>query len=147
MGFNMGNDFFVLLYFIEYVTKTMMIIINRLGLPQSWGIPRVRWMVFVNGKIPSFKMDDDLGGTPMTQESPIFTFKSFVIRRSSRTSSIYHSWCPITKCSTCHTYCLHPHFCPKPFLKFYWSSVQNPSWLMISSGIILPNILGITIVQ
>ena len=32
-GFNMGNDFFVLLYFIEYVTKTMMIIINRLGLP------------------------------------------------------------------------------------------------------------------
>ena len=27
------------------------------------------------------------------------------------------------------------------------SSVQNPCWLMISSGIVLPNMLGITIIQ
>ena len=30
---------------------------------------------------------------------------------------------------------------------FKWSNIQNPCWLMISSGIILPNILGIKIIQ
>ena len=30
-----------------------------------------KWMVFGNGKFPSFEMDDDWGGTPMTQETPI----------------------------------------------------------------------------
>ena len=38
----------------------------------NWGVPQVRWMVLVNGKIPSFEMDDDLV-VPLCQETSILT--------------------------------------------------------------------------
>ena len=51
-------------------------VIYRIYTVTIWRFPTMgyphRWMVFVNGEIPSFEMDDDDRGTPMTQEPPIW---------------------------------------------------------------------------
>ena len=40
--------------------------------PLSSGYPPVRWMVFVNGKIPSFEMDENWGQPYDETETPIY---------------------------------------------------------------------------
>ena len=42
---------------------------STLGVSLKMEVPQARWMVFVNGKVPSFEMEDVNWGSPMTQET------------------------------------------------------------------------------
>ena len=44
---------------------------SHLEKDDNWGYPQKRWMVFGNGKIPSFDSWMMTGATPMTQETSI----------------------------------------------------------------------------